>query len=373
VTWEVITGDALEVMARMADSSVDAIVTSPPYADQRAYEPGEILAKGARPSAMGRGSRGLSARSAKVRSAAPARWVEWIEPYTAEMLRVLSPTGSAMLNLGVVLRDGEEHECTDAILRNCRAQGWKLLHRLIWHKPNGQVPSAPGYLTVSHEFALWLAPTTRPWRAHEQPAGSQASREVRTPHAPASAARMTALYSGAGAHRKQGRKHRLHPDGARPTTVFTCAVGGQPNPDAHPARMPIELARHLVAMCCPPGGLVLDPFAGNATTGIVATRSGRRFLGIEIRADYADQARERLRDDRGLLEELDAEDRRNEQTTIDHALAAAGGERNGGAADAGLRGGGGAVSARAAGAGGSSGGSSGGGSSSAGGAAGPKI
>lgn len=297
--WEVITGDALDVMRGMADGSVDSIVTSPPYADQRAYAPDEFGRRGNHRS--GKASR---ARSRKERSSAPDLWVEWIEPYTAEALRVLSPTGSMMLNLGVVLRDGQEHDCVDRILANCRAQGWRLLHRLIWNKPNGQVPSAPGYLTVAHEFVFWLAPTTSPWRAFEQPPGSAASREVRTTHAPASAARMAGMYSGAGTHRKQGRTHRLHPDGARPTTVFTCPVGGQPNPDQHPARMPIKLAQHLVAMTCPGGGLVLDPFSGNATTGIAANRIGRRYLGIEIDPEYAEQSRRRLADDAPLLEAI---------------------------------------------------------------------
>lgn len=288
-----------DLMRALPDGSVDAIVTSPPYADQRAYEPGEITAKGKRPSSMARTSRGLSARSAKVRSAAPALWVEWLRPYTAEMLRVVSPTGSLMLNLGVVLRDGEEHPCLDDILRDCRGHGWKLLHRIVWAKPNGQVPSAPGYLTMAHEYVLWLSPTTKPWRAFEQAAGSQASREIRTAHAPSSAPRMTAMYSGAGAHRKQ---HRLHPDGARPTTVFTTAVGGTPNPDAHPARMPVKLAQHLVALTTPPEGLVLDPFSGNATTGVAANRLGRRYLGFEIDADYAAQSLVRLADDAPLMD-----------------------------------------------------------------------
>jgi len=295
--WEVLEGDSLEIMRGMPDAAVDAIVTSPPYADQRAYVAGEL---GSRKGAT-RSKARLNARSRSRRSAAPAEWVEWIRPYTAEALRVLSPSGSMMLNLGIVLRDGEEHSCCDDILRNCREQGWKLLHRRIWHKPNGQVPSAPGYLTVSHEYILWLAPTTTPWRAFEQPAGSQASREVRTPHSPASASRMTALYSGAGTHHKQSAKHTLHPDGARPTTVFTCPVGGEPNPDSHPARMPMRLAQHLVAMICPPGGLVLDPFSGNATTGVGANRIGRRYLGIEIDPTYAEASRRRLASDAPLL------------------------------------------------------------------------
>lgn len=300
--WEIIAGDSLEVMRGMPAGSVDAIVTSPPYADQRAYEEGELGGRNGDNAPRQR----LGARSRVVRSEAPARWVEWIEPYTAEMLRVVSPTGSMMLNLGVVLRDGEEHDCTDAILRGCRAQGWKLLHRLIWHKLNGQVPSAPGYLTVSHEFVLWLAPTTSPWRAHEQPVGSPASREVRTPHAPASATRMKSLYTGAGTHRKQSNsldpgcsrvRHKLHPDGARPTTVFSCSVGGEPNPNGHPGRMAMPLARHLVVMCCPPGGVVLDPFSGDATTGVVALRAGRHYVGIELKESYAAASRRRLADD----------------------------------------------------------------------------
>lgn len=298
--WDVITGDSLEVMGTMATAAVDAIVTSPPYADQRTYEPGEVGPR--RNYEQGERQMALNKRGRARRSAAPDEWVEWLEPYTAEALRVLSPTGSMMLNLGVVLRDGQEHDCTDRILANCRAQGWKLLHRLVWNKPNGQVPSAPGYLTMAHEFVLWLAPTTSPWRAFEQPEGSEASRAVRTPHAANSAARMTSLYSGRGCHRKQGQTHRLHPDGARPTTVFTCAVGGEPNPEQHPARMPIRLAQHLVAMCCPPMGIVLDPFAGNATTGIAANRIGRRFIGIELDHGYADGARRRLADDSPLLE-----------------------------------------------------------------------
>jgi site-specific DNA-methyltransferase (cytosine-N4-specific) len=281
-------------MRGMDAGSVDAIVTSPPYADQRTYNPGEIGGRDKRAGAVNAHHR---ARSRRERSSAPDRWVEFMEPFTEEMLRVLSPTGSLMLNLGVVLRDGEEHPCTDQIIAQARAQGFKLIHRLIWNKPNGQVPSAPGYLTVAHEFVAWLAPSVDCWRAFTEPAGSQASREVRTPHAPSSVSRMKALYTGAGTHRKQSSVHKLHPDGARPTTVITAAVGVDANPEKHPARMAMKVARDCVAMICPPGGLVLDPFCGNATTGVAAEGLGRRFLGVEIREDFAEGARRRMRKD----------------------------------------------------------------------------
>ncbi|MFT4035915.1 MAG: site-specific DNA-methyltransferase [Patulibacter sp.] len=291
---EIVVGDSLDVMRGMASGSVDAIVTSPPYADQRSYTPGEFGGRDA--------NRRARATAQRARSAAPAEWVSWIEPYTAEMLRVLKPDGSLMLNLGVVIRDGEEHECVDDIVRQCRRQGWRLMQRMVWVKPNGQVPSHKAYLTQAHEFVFWLAPCLTPWRAYEQPAGSQASIEVRAPHSPSSAKRIQQMYSGrCTLTSKQGRTHKPHPDGARPTTVLTCSVGGAPNPNAHPARMPVRMASHLVSLCCPPGGLVLDPFSGDATTGVAAQRSGRRYLGIEINAGYARRSRQRLIDDAGLF------------------------------------------------------------------------
>ena len=295
--WEIITGDSLQVMRSMPAGSIDAIVTSPPYADQRTYSPGEIGGRERFPTKVNAHHR---ARSRRQRSEAPDRWVEFMEPFTAEMLRVLSPTGSLLLNLGVVLRDGEEHPCTDQIIGQARAQGFKLIHRLIWNKPNGQVPSSPGYLTVAHEFIAWLAPAVDCWRAFAQDPGSQASRDVRTPHAPSSKLRMQALYTGAGTHRKQSGRHQLHPDGARPTTVITASVGQHPNPEGHPARMAMTVASRCVALITPPDGLVFDPFCGNATTGVAALRLGRRFLGVEIDPDYAEGGRRRIREDAPL-------------------------------------------------------------------------
>ena len=155
------------------------------------------------------------------------------------------------------------------------------------------------------------------------PAGSHASREVRTPHSPASTACMAGLYTGAGADRKQGRTHSLHPDGARPSTVFTCAVGGEANLDGHAARMPIPLPRHLMAMTCPLGGLVLDPLVGNCTTGVAATRSGPRFIGIEINLAYAAGGRPRRAKDLGLLDNSAAAIAPT-QLTVDDVLGATG-------------------------------------------------
>jgi site-specific DNA-methyltransferase (adenine-specific) len=62
----------------------------------------------------------------------------------------------------------------------------------------------------------------------------------------------------------------------------------------HPTVKPLALMRWLVALVTPPGGVVLDPFAGSATTGIAAVMENRPFLGIEREARYIDIACARL-------------------------------------------------------------------------------
>ncbi len=66
--------------------------------------------------------------------------------------------------------------------------------------------------------------------------------------------------------------------------------------DGHPCPKPVEWAARQIAMMCPPGGTVLDPFMGSGTVGVACARSGRRFIGIEKVPDYFAIAERRIRD-----------------------------------------------------------------------------
>jgi site-specific DNA-methyltransferase (adenine-specific) len=68
----------------------------------------------------------------------------------------------------------------------------------------------------------------------------------------------------------------------------------RPRRNTHPTVKPVALMRWLIRLASPPGGLVLDPFAGSGSTGIAALKEGRRFLGVEQNARYARIARARL-------------------------------------------------------------------------------
>jgi DNA modification methylase len=284
-TWEIQQGDCLDLMGEIAEASVDAIVTSPPYADQRDYlkaAAGETVT-----AALSRNA------SRDQRADAPTRFVDDFEPVLEEMLRVCSPIGSLMLNLGVIMRAGEEHPYADDILYRARRMGWKLLHRTIWHKPNSIPLSHHTYLHITHEWIFWLAPTTKAYRGFDK--------DTRTPHSEASLRRIDQPYMTRKDQRymRRGKTHGLHRDGARPRTVFTAGVGGESID--HPAIMALKTALYCVSLSCPPGGLVLDPYCGSGTTGVAALRRGRRFLGMELQPRYVEMARERIVDDAPLL------------------------------------------------------------------------
>lgn len=295
----------------MDAGSVDAIVTSPPYADQRDY----VRAAGGGDTRNFTGSATMTA-SRRQRRDAPTRFVhEDLAPRLEEMLRVCAPAGSLMLNLGVIMRDGEEHPYADDALALARAMGWKLLHRLVWHKPNSIPLSHQSYLHLKHEWVFWLAPSIGAYRGYDA--------DTRTAHSETSLRRIEQPYMTRKDQRymRRGKTHGLHPDGARPATLYqadysdedlvvfdavlAAAVGGESGIE-HPAIMALKMALQLVSLAAPPGGLVLDPYAGSGTTGVAALRRDRSFVGVELEPRYVEMARERIVADAPLLNSASA-------------------------------------------------------------------
>jgi site-specific DNA-methyltransferase (adenine-specific) len=245
-TATLLHGDAFKLTRNLESESVDAIVTSPPYGDLRA-------------------SGGCH----------PDDYADWLEPLLAELLRVLRPEGSLMLNLGRIFRGGEEHCYIEETLVRARELGWRRLDTLVWHKLNAPPFQAPCYLHSVHEIVYWLAPSTKAYRGY--------TAETRTPHAPETLARRNrAGLRGPknGSSYVEQRRSPLHPDGARPKSVFACHVGREKG-ISHSSPMALELAQHLVALACVPNGIGFDPFVGSGTTGVAAVLSGRSIIGFD--------------------------------------------------------------------------------------------
>jgi site-specific DNA-methyltransferase (cytosine-N4-specific) len=183
--------------------------------------------------------------------------------------------------------------------------GWILRSDVIWHKENAMPESVQDRPAKTYEHVFLLSPGPRYYFDLD------AIREPHSPNKPWGRDTGTKPGQAVGALRGHPAEwyqrglhtNREHPGGRNPGDVWT--IPTQPFPAAHFAVMAPELARRCVVAGCKPGGVVLDPFCGVGTTGMVAGQNGRRFVGIDLSAKTLDLAlRTRLR--QGVLIEESA-------------------------------------------------------------------
>jgi DNA modification methylase len=170
-----------------------------------------------------------------------------------------------------------------------QADGWYLRSDIIWAKPNPMPESVTDRPTKAHEYVFLLAKSQR----YYYDAAAIAEEALNTPGGRLNGNTKHAADWPAGSA-AEGRG--LDRGGLRETrnrrTVWTVAT--QPFSGAHFAVMPEALVEPCVLAGSAPGDIVLDPFAGSGTVGVVALRHGRRFIGCELNAEYAQMARRRV-------------------------------------------------------------------------------
>lgn len=164
-----------------------------------------------------------------------------------------------------------------------RADGWYLRSDIIWSKPNPMPESVKDRPTKAHEYVFLLAKSQKYYYDNEavqeptqakviEPRMREEKREV-----------YNAKYKNSGVKRTMTRNSR---------SVWTITT--QPFKGAHFAVMPEKLVEPCVLAGSRPGDLILDPFAGSGTVGVVAQKHGRQFVGIELNPDYVKLAEARL-------------------------------------------------------------------------------
>lgn len=300
-------GDSLQILRALPDLSVDCCVTSPPYFGLRDYGTD--------------GQYGLEA--------SPAEYVETMRTVFAEVRRVLTDDGTLWLNIGDSYSSGTrstyDTEGGKTRARGHAAQrptsgipgknllgipwhvafalqddGWILRNDIIWAKPNAMPESVTDRLSTRHEHLFMLTKSRRYWFDLDpiredvvNAPGSTAlnwARDTKEADVPGQSMRQhrTSRTHGKAAGTNlapTGVRHTATAEGGKnPGDVWTVAT--KPFAEAHFAVMPPELARRAIVAGCKPGGVVLDPFSGSGTTGLVAGQSGRRYVGIDLSAEY---------------------------------------------------------------------------------------
>lgn len=289
-------GRALDVVGEMEDESVDCIVTSPPYFGLRDY-----------------GTDGQYGAEET-----PQEFVDNLVTLYREARRVLAADGTFWLNLGdsynakpgqrkVGDKAGDKQRTkrgsTGSPSRSVAGippkgmigipwrvalalqdDGWILRNDIIWSKPNGMPESVRDRLASKHEHLFLLTKSRSYWfdlnPIREAPAETSIARSKRNRFA------EDRSQAGVGAPNTLDPRRAVHPGGKNPGDVWE--ISTQPFSGAHFAVFPQELPRRCIVAGCKPGGTVLDPCSGSGTTGAAATENGRKYIGIDINADYLD-------------------------------------------------------------------------------------
>jgi DNA modification methylase len=302
----ILVGDCLEVLRGLPHGMAQTCVTSPPYYGLRDY--GHV------------GQIGLEET--------PDAYVTRLVDVFREVRRALRDDGTLWLNLGdSYAAQGGAHGGRDDNQRGVgarrlhiegagdqssrrasdgykpkdlfgipwmvafalRADGWWLRQDIIWHKPNPMPESVTDRCTKAHEYVFLLTKNARYFY------DADSIREAPTGRTDA----LSVINTKANNEREKRTLNKNGTIGANARSVWPIAT--QPYSGAHFATMPPALAERCIKAGSKPGDMVLDPFGGAGTTGLVADRLGRSATLIELNPEYARLARERITADAPLL------------------------------------------------------------------------
>jgi site-specific DNA-methyltransferase (cytosine-N4-specific) len=271
---EAIVADAHQLLQQLESDSIDLVLTSPPFALQRqkAYGNEEQEA-----------------------------YVDWLLGYCGEVLRVLKPSGSFVLDLGGAYEKGRPVRSLynfRVLIRLCDELGFRLAEEFFWHNP-ARLPSPIEWVNKrkirvkdSVNTVWWLSKSDEP---------KADVRRVLVPYS----ARMLKLLEDPARFYTPKKRPSGHDIGAR----FSGSNGGAipsnlleiPNTESnshylrlcklaevagHPARFPEKLPIFFINFLTEPDDTVLDFFAGSNTTGAAAESLNRRWLACDLSAEY---------------------------------------------------------------------------------------
>jgi len=261
----IICGDALEVLKTLPSESVDLIVTSPPYADRRQKTYGGVP---------------------------PEKYVEWFVPIANELHRVLKSNGSFVLNIKEKAENGERHTFVIELILELRKHGWLWTEEYIWHKKNCYPGKWPNRFRDAWERCLHFT-KQRKFRMYQEavmvPVGTWAEKRLSKLSKTDRLRDESRTLSGFGKNVSKW----LGREWVYPTNVLYIAT--ESSNKNHSAAFPIALPMWFIRLFTKEGDIVLDPFVGSGTTAVACRELRRNYIGIDIKKEYCELARSRLR------------------------------------------------------------------------------
>ena len=271
INTKIILGDCREVLKDLDENSIDLIITSPPYADSRNGTYGGVK---------------------------PDHYVEWFMPISKELLRVIKPGGTFILNIKEKVVNGERHIYVIELILEMRNQGWLWTEEFMWHKKNCYPGKWSNRFRDSWERLLQFN-KSRKFNMYQEevmiPMGDWAKTRLRN----LSETDMVRDSSKVGSGFGKKIANWLNKDKVYPTNVLHMAT--ECSNRNHSAVFPEALPEWFIKLFTKESDWVLDPFMGSGTTTRVANRLKRNSIGIDISKEYYDMVKEEAGDYKDML------------------------------------------------------------------------
>lgn len=264
VSIKLLLGDSTHQLGNLADNSVDLIITSPPYADQRKGTYGGIH---------------------------PDKYVEWFLPISRELLRVLKPSGTFILNIKEKVLNGERSTYVMELILEMKKQGWLWTEEFIWHKKNCYPGKWPNRFRDAWERLLQFNKNKKFLMYQEEvmvPMGDWAKSRLKNLSATDKVRDNSKVGSGFG----KNISNWIAREKAYPTNVLHLAT--ECSNKSHSAAFPRELPEWFIKLFTKENDTVLDPFMGSGTSIVVANNMRRNSIGIDLMPEYFNMVTKQL-------------------------------------------------------------------------------
>ena len=271
-------GDCETELTKIPTDSVDLIVTSPPYANRR---------------------------SNKYPSVKADEYLDWLLPISDQLLRVLKPTGTFILNIKEPAVNGERHTHVIEIILALRERGWYWTEEYIWHKKNAYPGKWPNRFRDAWERLLQFN-KQRDFKMNQEsvmvPVGDWYESRMKNLSDTDRVRDESKVGSGFGKKVENWVGREL----VYPTNVLHGATEcGNRN---HSAVFPYWLPEWFIKLFTDPGDTVLDPFIGSGTAALAALENDRNIIGIEVYEPYYTELWYKLSEDYEVKQMIDAAD-----------------------------------------------------------------
>lgn len=312
----ILIGDVRERLKQLPDQSVNCCVTSPPYWGLRDYGNDGQIGLEQTPDAFIDELVAVFREVKRVLRNDGTLWVNMGDSYSSHkdcksVSQTLSRGGSS--ESASVIEKGKSVSRNSKVLKSVglknkdlvgipwmlafalRADGWYLRQDIIWNKPNPMPESVGDRCTKAHEYIFLLSKEPKYYfdnEAIKEPSAQLGKTKIRfggnkygDSDDPKHATKSGNEYTDSGKRNKR--------------SVWT--VTKRPFKGAHFATFPPALIEPCILAGCPEGGTVLDPFFGAGTTGLVAQRHNRKWIGCELNPEYAAIAQARIESESTLF------------------------------------------------------------------------